>query len=261
MKIVLLRKKFAFGPLIILIGLMIVGCTSAPGEPELLIAAAASLTNPFSELGEEFTSETGVRLSFAFASTGQIAQQIRNGAPYDVFAAADLVHIDQLIDEGHLVRKSRTNFAVGSLVFIFNSEYSGSLDLADIDSESELIRLVIANPNHAPYGFAAKQYLENSGQWDAIQDKLVITENVRQAAQIVISGNATAGIVSKATVVSSQLSILAIDQNLIDPILHTIAISIKTLYPDESMMFLDFLASQAGIEILSKYGLIHPGAD
>lgn len=261
MKNVILRNRIAFGPLIILLGLLIVGCASAPGEPELLIAAATSLTNPFSELGEEFTSETGVRLSFTFASTGQLAQQIRNGAPYDVFAAADLVHIDQLIDEGQLVRKSRTNFAAGSLVFLFNSEYSGSLDLANMDFENEMIRLVIANPNHAPYGLAARRYLENSGQWDAIQDKLVITENVRQAAQVVISGNATAAIVSKATVVNSQLSILAIDQNLHDPILHAIAISMNTSYPDEAMMFVEFLASQYGIEILSKYGLVPPGSD
>jgi len=256
MKIFILRNQFAFVPFIILIGLMIVGCTSTPDEPELLIAAAASLTNPFSELGQEFTSETGVRLSFTFASTGQLAQQIRNGAPYDVFAAADLIHIDQLIDDGYLFRESRTNFALGSLVLLFNSEYSGSLDFADLDFENEIIRLVIANPDHAPYGLAAKQYLENSGQWDAIQDKLVITENVRQAAQVVISGNATAGIVSKATVVISQVSILDIDQNLHDPILHTIAISMKTSYQDQSMMFLDFLASQAGVEILSRYGLV-----
>jgi molybdate transport system substrate-binding protein len=250
-----------FVALYTLITLLFVACASSTDQPQLFIAAAASLTNPLSEIGEEFTSETGISVTFTFASTGHLAQQIRSGAPYDIFAAADSFHIDTLIEEGYLREQTRTHFAEGSLVLIFEPEYAFPIDFSNPFLDSDITRLVIANPDHAPYGLAAKQFLQNSNVWDSIQDRLVFSENVRQAAQVVSSGNATAGIIAKSIALTESTRVIPIDRDLHDPILHIAAASEKTRFPIEAREFLDYLRSPISLEIFNAHGLIPEGSE
>jgi molybdate transport system substrate-binding protein len=255
MEIIKQRSWIFHFALISIILCKITACVGSADKPQLFIAAAASLTSPFTAISEEFTEKTGIAVTFTFASTGNLAQQVRNGAPYDIFAAADPFYIDQLIGEKHLSGESRTPFAEGSLVFVFAPGYTPSLDATELLLDPDIRRIVIANPEHAPYGLAARQYLLNTGVWDSIQDKLVFSENVRQAAQVVLSGNASAGIIAKSTAVETSTRIFQIDRNLHNQILHVAAISQQSPLQAEALQFLAFLASNSSVEILSNHGL------
>lgn len=230
-------------------------CSSRDDQTSLSIAAAASLTNPLTEIGEAFTSETGIAVTLTFASTGHLSQQIQNGAPYDVFAAADAFHIDGLIVQGLLDAQSRTAFAEGTLVLIIEPEYEEPLDIPSDLIQPDITRIVIANPEHAPYGLAAKQFFIATNLWESIQDRLVFSENVRQAAQIVHAGNATIGIVAASTTSSEAFRIIPIDQAYYQPILHVAAIVNSSKKVNEARRFLNFIHSETSIEIFSSYGL------
>jgi molybdate transport system substrate-binding protein len=162
----LLRKQSRQLSFLLMMTVILSACASANERPVLSVAAAASLANPLSDIGEKFSTETGIEVTFTFASTGHIAQQIRNGAPYDVFVSADETHIDRLIEEGYLRTESRITFAEGSLVLVFEPGFSLPVEIPSGLQSSEITRIVIANPEHAPYGLAAKQFLINMNLWD-----------------------------------------------------------------------------------------------
>jgi molybdate transport system substrate-binding protein len=229
------------------------GSSAAKGPIELSVAAASSLAPVFQELGPEFTAETGIPLVFSFASTGHLAQQIRNGAPFDLFAAADEQHVDMLIGTGDLISATRTHFANGVLVLVAAPE-------SDINTLREALNLptgrpVIANPEHAPYGLAARQVLERSGYWDELQNDIAYAETVRQATQVVETGNAQYGLVALSTALSSDLKVIPIDAGLYAPIAHVAAVLSNSGDPSEAVMFLEFLTSEAGGEVLRTHGL------
>lgn len=241
--------------ILVTLALSLVACTRTEPEQELSIAAAASLTTPFTKIGELFTSETGIEVTLSFASTGHLAQQIRYGAPYDIFAAADALHVDDLIDEGFLLPSSRTQFAQGRLVMIYQPEdFVNTPDPTDI-LRGDIQKLVIANPEHAPYGVAAKQFLTNIGLWDSLQESLIFSETVRQATQVVRSGNASVGIVAQSTVSNIDVRVEPIDPELYDPILHVAAITVNSRLQNQAALFLEYLQSPTGREILAAHGL------
>jgi molybdate transport system substrate-binding protein len=252
----LLRRNSVRFPIILIVTVIITACSRANEQAALSIAAAASLANPLSEIGEEFTSETGIEVTFTFASTGHLAQQIRNGAPYDVFASADVSNIDRLIEDGFLEAQSRIAFAQGSLVLVFEPGYSLPVEIPSGLQKSDIKRIVIANPEHAPYGLAAKQFLINTNLWQTTEEKLVFSENVRQAAQVVLAGNATVGIIATSTATGVQTRIIPIDINYHEPISHLAARSEDSSMVDEASRFLDYLFTQNSIDIFHSYGLI-----
>lgn len=246
-------------PLVILIlSLAIVlastgACQAGPESSELIVAAASSLAPVFGQMGDEFTVQTGIPEAFSFGSTGQLTQQIENGAPFDIFAAADELHVDRLISDGHLLPDSRLRFARGVLVVVVAAD-SGLESFQDA-VQNGASRIVIANPAHAPYGAAAQQTLERSGLWLELQPRLVITETVRQATQTVETGNAEVGLVALSTALNTDLRIIDIDPQLYDPINHVAAISVDTPRTDQARAFLRFLTSEDGAELLRTYGL------
>src|ERR1700722_17918160 len=127
-----------------------VACRKAE-QPDLTVAAAANLTGVFLQIGQVFTQQTGVRVVFSYASTAQLTQQIENAAPFDVFAAADTEHIDQLVRDGKILRESRVLYARGRLA-LWNPQ-GVVKKLEDLAAPS--IRFVaIAKPEAAPYGEA-----------------------------------------------------------------------------------------------------------
>lgn len=255
------RRGILLVALLTLMPVWLTACTSSTDQAQLFIAAAASLTNPLSEIGDEFTLETGIGVTFTFASTGHLAQQIQNGAPYDIFAAADSIHIDKLIEGGYLQDETRIHFAEGNLLLIFEPEYAFPIDYSNPIEDSKITRLVIANPDHAPYGLAAKQFLQNSHLWNSIQDRLVFSENVRQAAQVVYSGNATAGIIAESIASTEPIGGFPIDRELHDPILHVAAASEKSELTMEVRAFLTYLTSPNSVEILDAHGLDPVGSE
>jgi molybdate transport system substrate-binding protein len=165
-----------------------------------VIAAASDLQFALVEIAEAFQAETGEPVELTFGSSGNFARQIRQGAPYEMYLSADErfvldLHADSFTrDEGVL-------YALGRIV-IFTPHGAplaadGQLDdLATALEEKRVTRFAIANPEHAPYGLAAEQALRHRGLWEAVAPTLVLGENVSQAAQFAVTGNAQGGIIA-----------------------------------------------------------------
>ena len=165
-----------------------------------VVAAAADLKFALEEVSARFEADTGKRLKLVFGSSGNFYRQISEGAPFQLYLAADESYVEQLaaagktLDEGALYAMGRIVLAVphGS-VLKADAELAG---LRAALAAGQIGKFAIANPEHAPYGRRAEEALRHAGLWDALQGKLVLGENVAQAAQFATSGNAQGGIVA-----------------------------------------------------------------
>lgn len=169
------------------------------------VAAASDLIFCLDALHAEFSqAEPNVTLKTSTGSSGNFYAQIRHGAPYDVFMSADLHYPRELIATGAAEASSLTPYAIGRIVIW---TLRPELDLSDVSKltrDSRVRRFAIANPAHAPYGRAAREALEHAGVWGDVQPKLVLGENIAQAAQFVQTGNAEAGIVALSLVLAPR---------------------------------------------------------
>ena len=185
--------KIPFG-LAVWLGLLV---SCAVGQ-EITVAAAADLNDVLPEIVARYTKQTGQPVKLVYGSSGNLTNQIRNGAPFDVFFSADEEYPKQLIADGLAVRDSLYRYAVGRLVLWVPNE--STLDLPTLGMRALLDpsvkKIAIANPQHAPYGRAAEAALKHFGLYNQVAPKLVLGENVAQAAQFVESGNAQAGLIA-----------------------------------------------------------------
>jgi molybdate transport system substrate-binding protein len=169
---------------------------TVPSGPEITVAAASDLTPAFEELGREFEKVSKIKVVFVFGSTGLLTRQIANGAPFDLFAAANVSYIDQLDMNGLIIPDTKMIYARGRITLWTVEESPIRLQgIADL-VRPEVQRIAIANPDHAPYGLAARQALESAGIWDRVRSKLVYAENIRQTLQYAETGNVEVAIVS-----------------------------------------------------------------
>ena len=164
------------------------------------IAAAADLQFVLPDVAAAFTAQTGRRVRLSFGSSGNFRRQIAEGAPFDVFLSADASYADALVAE-HRTQGDAVVYAIGHLaLFVPNgSPVAADPELRGVAAalhDGRLRKLAIANPEHAPYGRAAREALERRGLWEAIQPHLVLGENVSQAAQFAVTGGAQAAIVA-----------------------------------------------------------------
>jgi len=163
--------------------------TTTPAHDELTVAAASDLTPAFEEIGRAFESSNKTKVVFMFGSTGMLTRQIENGAPVDLFAAANVSYIDELDKKGLIITDSKATYARGRITLwtpdTSDIRLQGIADLA----RPEVMRIAIANPDHAPYGLAAKQALESAGIWERVKPKLVYGDNIRQTLQYAETGN------------------------------------------------------------------------
>lgn len=174
-----------------------------------VVAAASVLQFAVVEIAEAFEAETGHAVRLSFGSTGNFSRQIRQGAPFEVFLAAD----DQFIADLHaggFTLDAGVRYAVGRLVIMAPTGSALTPDpaldhLASMLSAGQLRRFAIANPHHAPYGMRTREALVTKGIWEAIQPTLVLGENVSQAAQFALSGNADGGIFAYALALAPEV--------------------------------------------------------
>ena len=165
----------------------------AAQQPELIVAAASDLAPMESVLVNSYLKVKGISLRFVFGSSGLLARQIEQGAPYDVFLSADERIVRELEERAYLDHGSVRTYARG-IVGLW-SRGGRIRRLEDLVGEG-VTAVALANPSHAPYGAAAKAVLERRGLWERLKSKVVMGENVRQAMQFAESGNADAAIVS-----------------------------------------------------------------
>jgi molybdate transport system substrate-binding protein len=226
--------------------------------PKLTVAAAANLTDVFGELGRAFKANTGVDVIFSYGSTAQLTQQIDNGAPFDLFAAADTVHVDSLVFTRKLMGDSRAVYAVGQLaLWIPNGEQNGIRDLKDLGAPK--VRFVaVAQPELAPYGQASIDTLRNARLWEAVQPKIVYANSISAARQLAASGNADAAFTAYSLVLHDQGTVLRIDPNLYHPIEQALAIVAASGRIEEARQFRSFLLGAEGRMILAKSGYLLP---
>ena len=160
----------------------------AAAPPAILVAAASDLA----PIEKQMTAlSNGLPIKFVFGSSGQLATQIRGGAPYDLFLSANLDLVRELESEGRLVVGTVRAYARGRLAL-----YAKDGKIASLDQLGQARTIAIANPVHAPYGVAARQLLQARPDWAAISKRIVYAENVRQALQFAESGNADAALVA-----------------------------------------------------------------
>jgi molybdate transport system substrate-binding protein len=221
----------------------------------LTIAAAASLSNAFSEVVDSFTTKTDTEITLSFGSTGTLSEQLENGAPFDLFASADPSYIDDLVKTGHIDKNSRSLFACGEIVVAvhpsnnFLIQSVNELELPTVD------RIAIANPDIAPYGDAARQVLQSMNIWNVVKDKIVYGENVRQVYQYVDTGDVNFAILPLSLLRFSNLITTTIDPATYQPIKHVIGINSQTTQMDQAKNFIEFLFTPMGKNILSNHHL------
>lgn len=226
--------------------------------PEIIVAAAANLTDAFQELSQQFTTHAGTKVVLSFGGTADLAKQIENGAPFDVFAAADVVHVDALEQKGLLAPGTRALYARGSLVLWVPAGSNIKIEgLADLQRK-DVDRIAIAKPDVAPYGQAAVETLRAANLWDAIEPKVVYGMNVSQVKQFVSSGNAEVGFLPRSLVKPGEGKSIEVDERLHHPIDQAIAVIKASTKQDTARKFTEFVLSPEGQVLLEKYGYKKP---
>ena len=230
--------------------LLFLACTRpAPAEP-VRVAAAADLTEVFTELGARFEAETKVRVSFSFGSSGLLARQLASGAPFDLFAAANRGFVDQAVKAGACDGGSARDYARGTLAL-----WSARPVSLDALNGEQVHRIALANPEHAPYGLAAKQTLEALGLWDRVQPKLVFSENVRQSLQFAETGNVDVAFVAYSNVVGRDAgAVLVLDEALHAPLQQAMVRCTRGANADGARRFMDFLDTPEAKALLRRSG-------
>ena len=228
--------------------------TTTPTQGELTVAAAADLTPAFEELGREFEKVNQTKVVFVFGSTGMLTRQLENGAPFDLFAAANVSYIDQLDQKGLIIPDTKTIYARGRITLWTVEESPIRLQgIADL-VRPEVQRIAIANPDHAPYGLAAKQALQSAGIWDRVQPKLVYGDNIRQTLQYAETGNVEVAIVALSLSIQSHGRWTLIPEDLHQPIDQALAVMKTTKNEPAARAFAAFISSSQGKAIMKKYG-------
>ncbi len=259
---------------VVLMALVLSGCgtaavtqTLSPASPlsspqpphEFTVAAAADLQFAFTDIAALFKEQAGHDVTLVFGSTGQLAQQIENGAPYDLFAAANIQYIEDLADQGLVLPDSVALYAQGRIVLAVNRQSGVTAEtLADLLAP-EIRHVAIANPEHAPYGVAAMQALQAAGVWEQLQPKLVLGENVRQALQYVQTGDAEAGIVALSVANVPEITWTLLDGSLHSPLNQALAVVASSPNADRAREFAAFINGDLGRPIMRKYGFVLPG--
>src|SRR5580698_4245397 len=245
--------------LLVVILLIIVAGTFATAQ-DITVAAAADMSAALPQLVDAYTKRTGQTVKLAFGASGNLTNQIRNGAPFDVFLSADEEYPQQLIAEGLAAKETLYRYAVGRLVLWVPGD--SPLDLPKLGMNALLDpsvkKISIANPATAPYGRAAAAALRHFGIYDQVSSRLVLGENVSQAAQFVESGNAQAGLVALSHALAPAMKdkgrywTVPLDAY---PTLNQAAVVLsKSKQQDAGRKFLDFLRSPEATSLLASYG-------
>ena len=253
-------KSALLGLLLALLG---VGSTCAAAG-ELTVAAAADLSLALKPIVNNFQRETGNRVRLSFGSSGDFFNQIQNGAPYDVFLSADLGYPQKLIQLGFADGGSLRTYAVGRLVLWVPRASKLDLDREGMQAllDPAVQKIAIANPQHAPYGRAAVAALRHFGLYDKVANRLVLGENIGQAAQFAESGNAQVGMIALAHAVAPSVRPLGrhwlVPTDSYPPLEQGVVIVARSKNKALAEQFLKYLAGPEAQAIFHQFGFVTP---
>ncbi len=237
---------------------MLAACSAKSDGKVVRIAAASDLAKAFGELGREFQTRTGITPHFTFGASGQLAKQITAGTPYFLFAAANTELVTQVVTAGKCDGTTAKHYGRGRIVVWTRADTPAPVKLADL-AEPRFRRIAVANPEHAPYGRAARQALEKAGLWATIEGRVVLTEDIQGTMRDTRDGKADAAIVALSlAVVSDGGAYLPIDPALHEPIDQQLVICGNGPEADAARQFSDFVGSREGREVMTRYGFVLP---
>jgi len=236
----------------------------AQSGKELTVAAAADLSSALKDIGDGFEKKTGVHLKLSFGASGALTQQIENGAPFDVFFSADMDYPRQLVRDGQADGSMLYQYAVGKLVLWVPADSPLDVEHKGVNVllDSSVKRISIANPQHAPYGRAAVEALKHAGLYDRLSDKIVMGENVSQAAQFAESGNAQAGFVALAhagaPAMQGKGKYWEVPADYYAPLAQGVLVISRSAHKQEATQFLEYIKTKPAKVIFQKYGFTLP---
>jgi molybdate transport system substrate-binding protein len=235
----------------------------AKGCGTVTVAAASDLTFAMKEIATHYEKATGCSVQLSMGSSGNFLTQIENGAPFDLFFSADIAYPKKLEAEGLAAPGSTYLYAIGKIVLWARNDsrmnvgrgFSALLD-------SSVSKIAIANPEHAPYGRAAEEALRTAGVYDSVQSRLVLGENISQAAEFVESGNADAGILALSLVLSPTMKDKGrswnIPENLYAPIEQGAVVVLSSKNQQGARNFLEYIKLPETAALLARYGFAPP---
>lgn len=226
---------------------------------DLTVFAAASLTDSLKEIGADYTQETGQKVVFNFEASSTLARQIAEGAPADIFFSADEAQMEFLATKDLIDPATREDRLGNRLVVVVPVDSDLKIDSAHDLARAGIARLALGDPKAVPAGVYAKAWLTKFQVWDAVEPKVVPTENVRGALAAVASGNADAGVVYKTDAAISQKIRVAYEVPTADgpDIRYPVAMVKASEQPEAAKKFLKYLDSKEAEAVFKKFGFVN----
>jgi molybdate transport system substrate-binding protein len=237
--------------------------SSAAFAETITVAAAISLKDALTKVADQYKIDSGDSVEFAFGSSGQLAGQIQNGAPVDVFISAANKQVDQLEHAGIVDPAWRKLVAGNSLVLVVPSDSKLPATSLKSLAAQGVTNVAIGEPKSVPAGQYAEQALKHSGVYDAVKDKLILGTNVRQVLDYVERGEVSAGLVysTDAKISGEKVRVTCtIDQTDHDPIVYPAAVIMVSKKQRAAKSFLDYVISNKGQATLREFGFTSPNA-
>ena len=223
---------------------------------DLNVFAAASLTDSLKEIGAHYEQETGQNVAFNFEGSSVLARQITEGAPADIFFSADETQMDRLAEKSLIEPATRHDRLGNTLVVVVPADSTLQINSANDLAKDDVKQIALADPKAVPAGVYAKAWLKKLQLWDAIEPKVVPTENVRAALAAVASGNVDAGVVYKTdAAISKHVKIAYEVPRAGGPdIRYPVAMVKGSQQPDVARAFLKYLDSDEAAKVFKKFG-------
>ncbi len=234
------------------------GCHRGASGKRVRIAAAADLEKAFTELAGEFERQTGIHAELTFGSSGLLAKQVEQGAGFDLLAAANQEFVARVVKAGRCDGATAQLYGRGRIVAWVPAGKQAPRTLAEL-ADPKWGTIAIANPEHAPYGVAARQALERAGVWPQVEKRIVLGENVQATMLYARDGNADVAIVALSlAVVADGGAFLPIDDALHDPLDQAMVACGTGAGAAAARQFEAFVGSADGREVMTRYGFAVP---
>ncbi|MEB3752795.1 molybdate ABC transporter substrate-binding protein [Acinetobacter sp. MD2(2019)] len=240
----------------LLLGLGICLLQSTAWSAEITVAAAASLTDAFKVMAQRFEKQNpNTKVNVTFGSSGTILQQLRYGAPIDVFASADEQTMNDAEKMALVQQQTRTDFTNNSLVLITSTEKPVLVKSLKDLTRNDIQHIALGNPAHTPAGRYAQATLQKQGLWNNLQSKMIYTQNVRQALDYVARAETQAGFVFSSDVLSQKSKVRVIFKVPTEiAIRYPIAVTKTSKDVQQAQQFIRYVKSAEGQNILRQYG-------
>lgn len=227
---------------------------------DLVVSAAASLTNAFKDVAQAYEKEhPDTKVVLNFGASDVLLQQILKGAPADVYASADQKAMDKAVEEKAVKPASRVDFAANQVVLIVPADSKANITTLKDLTRDDIKRVAYGNPASVPVGRYTQSALEAAGLWNAVQAKGVLAQNVRQSLAYVSRGEVDAGFVfaTDAAIMPDKVKV-AVRVPSQTPVTYPIAVTARQAAAPEAERFVAYVLSPAGQKILARYGFLHP---